>query len=244
MNIKLLLALILFLTLSCNASWAHKPSDSYIILKKSDLASSLIEGRFDISLRDLEYVIGIDDNYDGLITWKEVKKHHEDISDYALSSFKLKAGDSYCKNEVLEQLIDDHSDGAYSVLRFNIECPGEKIRPTVFDIDYNLFFDINPQHRGLLNIQHKDKTLTAIFSPEDSTQHFDLNTLNPLYQFAEFVKEGVWHIWIGFDHILFLLSLLLPAVLIRNKKEWSVVPSFKLAFWNVFKIVTAFTVAH
>jgi len=27
-----------------------------------------------------------------------------------------------------------------------------------------------------------------------------------------FVREGVWHIWIGFDHVLFLLSLLLPAV--------------------------------
>jgi hypothetical protein len=34
----------------------------------------------------------------------------------------------------------------------------------------------------------------------------------------EYVRHGVWHIWIGFDHILFLLSLLLPAVLVRANR--------------------------
>ena len=28
-------------------------------------------------------------------------------------------------------------------------------------------------------------------------------------QFLSFGRQGVWHIWIGFDHILFLLALLL-----------------------------------
>ncbi|MGH8809316.1 MAG: HupE/UreJ family protein, partial [Noviherbaspirillum sp.] len=59
-----------------------------------------------------------------------------------------------------------------------------------------------------------------------------------------YVQEGVWHIWIGFDHILFLLALLLPAVARRQRYAWQAVDAFKPAFWNVFKIVTAFTVAH
>jgi hypothetical protein len=54
----------------------------------------------------------------------------------------------------------------------------------------------------------------------------------------------VWHIWIGYDHILFLLSLLLPAVLLRQKGIWQPVGSFLPACKAVLKIVTVFTVAH
>ena len=32
--------------------------------------------------------------------------------------------------------------------------------------------------------------------------------------FVQFLREGVWHIWIGFDHILFLTTLLLPLVIL------------------------------
>ena len=57
-------------------------------------------------------------------------------------------------------------------------------------------------------------------------------------------REGVWHIWIGYDHILFLLSLLLPAVLRREAGHWQAIAGFRPAFWEACKIVTAFTVAH
>ena len=33
-------------------------------------------------------------------------------------------------------------------------------------------------------------------------------------QFKSFVIDGIWHIWTGPDHLLFILSLLLPSVLI------------------------------
>ena len=66
----------------------------------------------------------------------------------------------------------------------------------------------------------------------------------PLAQFATYVHEGVWHIWLGYDHILFLLSLLLPAVLIRRERAWAAAPSFRGSFLDVAKVVTAFTLAH
>jgi hypothetical protein len=156
----------------------------------------------------------------------------------------MKTSDGYCINHVTKQLVDNHSDGAYTILRFQIDCPLKDTTPKVFDLDYSLFFDIDPQHRGLLNIQHKGKTLTSIFSPDKQIQHFDLNKLTFWRQFLDFCAEGMWHIWIGFDHILFLLALLLPSVLVRKNNQWEPVQSFKIAFWNIFKIVTAFTIAH
>jgi hypothetical protein len=72
--------------------------------------------------------------------------------------------------------------------------------------------------------------------------------------FPGFVREGIHHILIGYDHILFLLSLLLPAVWIRSRvtdprtglprTRWVPATDLRFALTNVFKVVTAFTVAH
>ena len=112
------------------------------------------------------------------------------------------------------------------------------------ELNYSLLFDVDPQHKGLLRLEYQGTTRTAIFSPDKAKQHFELAELSLLRQFLDYTREGVWHIWIGFDHILFLLSLLLPAVLYRSKKHWEAVPGFRPALWDVLKIVTAFTLAH
>ncbi len=75
-----------------------------------------------------------------------------------------------------------------------------------------------------------------------------------LSAFLGFVHEGIHHILIGYDHILFLLSLLLPAVWIRSavtdprtgvtRTRWLPSHDLRLALANVLKVVTAFTVAH
>jgi hypothetical protein len=69
----------------------------------------------------------------------------------------------------------------------------------------------------------------------------------PLYAWAEFwifVKEGIWHIWTGYDHILFLLALLLPALLSWREQRWHGAIAIRPVILNVLKIVTAFTLAH
>jgi HupE / UreJ protein len=43
---------------------------------------------------------------------------------------------------------------------------------------------------------------------------------SPWTQFLDYLATGVEHIWTGYDHILFLLSLLLPAVVVRGKQRW------------------------
>jgi hypothetical protein len=83
-----------------------------------------------------------------------------------------------------------------------------------------------------------------VFTPERAEQRFVLGEISASRQFLSYGREGVWHIWIGYDHILFLVSLLLPAVLLRERHRWLPVARFPDAFWDVFKIVTSFTVAH
>ena len=231
----LLLCITFFYVLTAHA---HKPSDSYLSFVVKD---NTVAGQWDIALRDLDFALGLDADGNAEITWGEVRAKHNDIAAYAMSRLQISAQGKVCPLVVTEHLVDDHTDGAYAVLRFNAQC-SDNIQ--VLQARYNLFFDIDPQHKGLLRLEYQGSSSTAIFSPEKATQEFTLKHVSKLQQFLDYAREGVWHIWIGFDHILFLLALLLPAVVFRQGEKWQAVTAFKPAFWSVLKIVTAFTLAH
>ena len=221
-----------------SSAFAHKPSDSYLSLR---VDNTTIDGQWDIALRDLDYVLGLDDNQDGEITWGELRAHHVDIAAYALARLELTQDGRTCKTRAVEHLVDQHSDGAYAVLRFQAQCERP---PQTLSAAYRLLFEVDAQHRGLLRLEYAGQTQSAIFSAGTPTQRFALANPSRLRQFADYLAHGAWHIWIGFDHILFLLSLLLPAVLVRSEGTWRAAQHFRAAFWEVVKVVTAFTLAH
>ena len=237
------LAAALLLPVVSLAALAHKPSDSYLALR---VEGAQVRGQWDIALRDLEYAIGVDANGDGEITWGELRAKHGEIAAYALARLKVAANGNDCALEPAAHLVDEHSDGAYAVLRFAARCRAGAIASIA--VDYRLFFDLDPTHRGLLRIEHAAGALTGVLSPGRANQNFALASVSRWSQFSAYLREGVSHIWIGFDHILFLLSLLLPAVLASGgagRRAFSQ-PAARFApvFWDVFRIVTAFTVAH
>jgi hypothetical protein len=217
---------------------AHKASDSYLTLK---IAGERIEGRWDIALRDLDFAIGLDGDDNGEITWGEVRSRRTAVFDYALSRLNLAEGHAPCPLLPGGYLIDTHTDGAYSVLMFTAAC-GKA--PAGLNIDYSLLFDLDPQHRGLIRVEYGQATHTAVLSPAHPHQQIELAEAKAGTAFLQYLREGVWHIWLGYDHILFLLSLLFPAVLIRRHREWLPAERFRPVLLEVVKIVTAFTVAH
>lgn len=228
--------LLLFFALLCGAvlpAQAHKPSDSYLSL---DVQGDSVTGQWDIALRDLDFAIGLDQDGDGKLTWDEIRLRHAAIAAYALERLSLASDQGTCRIDTDEQMIDDHTDGAYSVLRFHLACP---VPVTALTINYRLFADLDPQHKGLLRLTRDGVTSTAIFDPAHARQTLSLTAPDRWRQFADYVKDGVWHIWIGYDHILFLLSLLLPAVLLAAPSD-----NLRGAFVDVLKVVTAFTLAH
>lgn len=234
--------IFLVLMVFSSAASAHKPSDSYLAL---DVQASHIEGQWDIAIRDLEYAMGLDGNHDGAISWGELQARHEDIAAYAFARFKLYSEGEACPIRIKQNLVDNHSDGAYAVIRFLADC---EHAPHRLAINYNLFFDIDPQHRGLARINYNNEgtvvTQSVIFSPENARQTLILRDTGSFRQFLDYAKMGIWHISIGFDHILFLLALLLPSVLRRQEGEWQAVTHLRTALWDVLKVVTAFTLAH
>ena len=226
----------LLLLLLATTAAAHKPSDSYLTLERR---GAEIAGQWDIALRDLDAAITLDANGDGDITWGEVRAKNAAIAGYALSRLDLASGAASCTLAAADVLIDEHSDGAYAVLRLSGACPSAD---ALLAVDYRLLFDVDPTHHGLLQYVEDGHSHSVIFSAEAHRQNLGAGTR--WQQLTAYVHEGVWHIWLGFDHILFLLSLLLPAVLLRRDRAWRPAESFRGAFVDVAKIVTAFTVAH
>jgi hypothetical protein len=217
---------------------AHKPSDSYLrIIGGKDQLSA----QWDISLKDLEFLIGLDADRNGEITWGELKAQRQAIAAHALSRLHLSADGRECNLQVAELLVTHHSDGGYAVLALQTDCPGNA---RVLEIRYSLLFDVDPTHRGLVLYTNGPSVSTNVLSPDAPALQLRTGQRGVWQSFADYVREGVWHIWIGYDHILFLLSLLLPAVLQRRDNHWHAVEDFRPACKSVLKIVTVFTLAH
>ena len=226
--------------LSAGDALAHKPSDSYLTLRTDD-SSSKVAVQWDIALRDLQAAVGLDANNDGAITWGEVRLQETVLFDYAFAHLTLRADGAGCALRPGQLLIDDHSDGAYVVLRFDANCAAA---PRSLEVGYALLFDLDPSHRGLLRIDSAGQARSAVMSPDRATQTFTLTQASRLDTFLQFVVDGVHHIWIGYDHMLFLISLLLPSVLVRRNGRWIPVGTLRGALLSVLAIVTAFTLSH
>ncbi len=234
--VLLLLALLVSLP-----AHAHKPSDSYLTLRADGEA---IAARWDIALRDLDYVLQLDRDGNGELTWGEVRQRASDIEQLAISRLALSSQGQPCPLQSAGPLtLDRHSDGTYAVLALQASCP--RMAEAV-QADYALFFDVDPTHRGLVQWTPSGaaQPQALIFGTESARQQLHLSAPSAWETLRQYVLEGVWHIWIGFDHILFLVALLLPAVLVRGAQGWMPTASLRAASIEVLKVVTAFTVAH
>lgn len=220
---------------------AHKASDAYLQMTASDQRVDL---RWDIALRDLDAALELDRNGDRRLSWGEVTRRMDDILAYALAHLRLQ---QECSALALHEppAVEDRIDGAYLVLRLQAPC---KAGGTL-SIDYRLFREFDPTHRGLLRIDGADAADAAPRSLDPSGGPVVLPWGSGTEVAASgtsrgFFRDGVHHILIGWDHILFLLSLLLPSVLRRGTSGWAPVERWREALWPMLGIVSSFTVAH
>jgi HupE / UreJ protein len=111
-------------------------------------------------------------------------------------------------------------------------------------VGYNLMFGSDAQHRALVDVQHGDVGRTTVMTPDMRETVLDLQSGNIIDLIGAYVSHGAHHIWSGYDHMLFLSTLLLSAVLVWRGAGWAPALGLKDAFKATAVVVTAFTVAH
>jgi HupE / UreJ protein len=215
---------------------AHKASDAYLQLDGGNRPTTL---RIDVALRDLDAALDLDSDGDGRLTWREVKLAWPLIESYVLARIDL----SGCPLEPAGRALEKRVDGVYAAMTLSSAClPAD---PPL--LRYGVMAEVDPTHRGLERIvwAQNEGTLQVLV-PHSVSGVISLNTAVPTTPATslQFVREGIRHIVTGFDHVLFLICLLFPAVMRRNGQEWQPVRNFKEALLPVIGIVTAFTAAH
>ena len=216
---------------------AHKASDSYLVV---DAKGAVVSVQWDIALRDIDFAVGLDSDGNGEITWGELRARQSSLEAWALSNLNLERGGK-CPLSLTDLQVDEHTDGGYAVLHISGTCPAATGE---LGLRYGLLFDLDNLHRGLLRVTVDGTTHTTVLSPTSGVTRWGAHAVSQFEQFRQYLVEGIWHIWIGFDHILFLVSLLLPAVLIYSARRWRGAHSFAYAAREVLWVVTSFTAAH
>lgn len=148
------------------AAHAHSASDAYLTLsagKPAANAAVVIDGQWDIALRDLQFALKLDDDGDGNLTWAEVRRHEQRIARYAFDHLRATADGKPCAVEPARNAVTDHADGAYLALLFRMACSGA---PRRVALDYRLFFAIDPSHRGIVVFRAGNAAATSLMSPE------------------------------------------------------------------------------
>jgi hydrogenase/urease accessory protein HupE len=164
---------------------------------------------------------------------KDLEPFRERIARFVAAGFALQINGRDVTPEpvALEALFEEIPPTDIRVLakvrqtfRFRSEEEVERIALT-----YRLFADVVPNHRSVLAVAWGDQTREFVLSGRSDLK-LRAGTLDPRWwsPAASFFGWGIHHIFLGVDHIVFLLALLLGARRLRD----------------IVKVATSFTAAH
>jgi len=235
---RVLILLLALLTAGTEVD-AHLASDSYLRIEIGKTGA--VSGQWDIALRDLDVVVGLDVDQDGDITWGELRAKTREVEAYAFSHLAVVDGVGSCRLTPTSIMVDHHAGAAYAVLPFSVACPGGgRLR-----LRYRLLFDIDPSHRGLLTITAGEQVRSEVLMPDHAEIPIDAGPIRLTDQVSQFLRFGFDHILFGYDHLLFIAVLLVTAALRRpGGAGWVPIEGLGRVLVETIKTLSAFTLAH
>lgn len=260
MNFKFYtLLLVLFAAILPATLDAHEPDHSYLYMR---IYGEAIGGRVEVTGEDINQAFGLNINEE--LDAAELSQYLPRLQEYIKNQVRFASGDKQYEIKFSEPDILS-LDETVDFLRCHFDLVGVETVPEKLDIEYNVFLDESETQRGVLIIEYNWKAgivnnqalINTVFGGAKRTETLTLADKGIWKGFVALVKLGIWHIWIGLDHILFIIALILPAVVRRRKeeeytgladdsysKEWAPVQKFGPAFFYILKIITFFTIAH
>jgi len=233
---------------------AHIVNQSYIFLRVYE--DKGIEGRFEININDINKIYNT--NFDNSSKKEEFEPYIERIKAYLLEKSAFSSPNGEHKISLKEDFgIQYVNLGNFIKVYFTLE--NTSALPDELTVTYHPVFEVDDTHRAFLiteynwkaGVINEEMNISLDFTPGDITDTMSLTDVSVWKGFWAMIWQGVWHIWIGIDHILFLLALILPSV-VRRKHDprgyslsnWEPVQNFRSAFIYIFKVVSFFTIAH
>ncbi|PWK45385.1 HupE/UreJ family protein [Pleionea mediterranea] len=244
-------------SLFCNSLSAHEFSTAQLSLKAD--ADNNHHGFIALRLQDLQQQVGVDRNNDGKLTWQETLTSLPDIHNYLTANLQFKQATPCAISWQDSAKLMTSYDETLLRLPLSIQCATSDS----IQVSYQAFFARLPQHKLLINWRTEQSEQSSvqqqILSQQKTSFEFSYEPQTAWDTFNFYWQQGVIHIWIGLDHILFLLALILPLAgyqssrRIANKTASSTVQtaastnddrSLLQLLKHVAWLVTFFTLAH
>ncbi|HUQ12295.1 MAG TPA: HupE/UreJ family protein [Steroidobacteraceae bacterium] len=235
--IAILLSGLLWMLGASPAVHAHAQSTSFLIVDVAD--GSPVPVRWDLSVHDLIWSVFIDADYDGLATWQEVQDARASIGNAVLAQLKVSRGGAACSLRIDDLALANRAEQNFLSVAMLADCP--KGGPLA--ITGSLFMTGDASQRVLLSAHRGSETLAGVLSAAAPSWD-EPERVSAWASLVRFIGEGVLHVGLGYDHIAFVLLLLLPSVVRPVEGRWQGASGLAPVARDILTIVTAFTIAH
>jgi hypothetical protein len=224
--------------ISPQPAFAHATSTTYVLLQLPG-GDEPVAVRWDLPVQDIAWSVFIDADYDGSITWQEVQNAKTAISSAMLAQISVKRGGAACALSVRDFALASRDELNFVSAALAADCPQRGLTT----VGGPLFMSGDASQRVLLSAVRGKEQLTGVISAADPTWSEPVQA-SAWASFARFIGEGMWHVLIGYDHIAFVLLLLLPSVMRPVDGKWQGATGLRQVARDMFTIITAFTIAH
>jgi HupE / UreJ protein len=236
-------------------AYAHKASDAYLLLGNSSGAES-VTFKLSLALRDLDAAIDtLDGDNNRELEWAEIRQNLPAIENWVTQGMQLTCASKALALPWTFEALEQRSDGVYVRLGAAAVCS-----QGVLTVNYRLMQNIDATHRLIVAGLLRGKPVAAVASPNNKpsvalssgTDSEAATAQSGWSALAQFFPEGVHHLATGYDHLAFLLALLLPIVLHHKLlvQSTSALDSLTLhsdnrpGLWILLRTVTGFTIGH
>ena len=275
---RFVLALLMIAALGLTPAWAHKGSDAYLDVQQTDgvapasnttastEAASLHGLRFTLSvaIKDLDQILPLDANADGKVTWGEVRAATPRVQQLLTEVAQIEpppvaqaalppAPGTTCRIVWQADGVEQRGDGAYMRMVAQARCPVAQS----LAFKYTLFRDQDATHRLLVAGRIGGKDLLTTTSPQQPTplllSQAEAQPSGRWSALKDYFLLGMHHLLEGYDHLAFLLALVLPLRLgLRSSLRAGQPPHGAMTgpstsgnVWvALLRTITAFTVGH
>ncbi len=172
-------------------------------------------------------VAGAEVRYVILIAPADLEVTGDDARAYVLAHIGIADGDTPCPAGDASLRDED----GFVRVAWTARCPGPI---TQLILDYDLLFEHDPTHEAVLRVHAAGDEADTVLAADRNRFSWDLSEPPPSGTLA-FVESGVDHILFGFDHIAFVLTLLVALALRPRARD---------AVRATALLVSSFTVAH
>lgn len=237
---KLLGSVFLCLVIWSGAVFSHQTGNSYLTLREAD---GKLWVELDFIVRDLGNLLQAPGQpSDPPPAPEKLAALQVPITQTIKQSLSIAIDEQDIPLEFMTQSVVLHNDGLYVRQRFSAQALSAQAKFVV--VRYQFFTQNDMLGRAFFKLSLRGEEISSVFDQSNAIQRFALGEGKRWSTMGLFTKEGAKHIWEGADHLLFLLTLLLPGLMLIRPADASSASGNTAAWKFALKVITAFTLAH